>query len=97
MPSYRVSFINEIARDDKVFRCVQRSIVIPSAESGASAVEAAKKQFARLEGVRDWHVHAHRIEVCPVPARSGREAEADDRRGKGRGGARRSKTTEKTR
>jgi hypothetical protein len=79
MPSYRVSFINEIPRNDKVFRRVQRSIVIPSADSGASAVEAAKQQFARLEGICDWHLHAHKVEVCQIHAQGDTEAKADNR------------------
>ena len=58
MPSYRVCFINEIPRNDKLFRCCQRSIVIRSARSPERAVEAAKKRFARLEGIRDWKIHA---------------------------------------
>ena len=63
MPSYRVCFMNEIPRADKLFRCCQRSIVIRSAPSAEQAVEAAKKQFAELEGIRDWKIHAALIEV----------------------------------
>ena len=71
MAGYRVSFINEIARNDKVFRCVQRSIVIRSAHSRTRAIEAAKKRFARLEGVRDWKLHAGTIEVERVETENG--------------------------
>jgi hypothetical protein len=63
MPSYRVCFINEIPRGGRLFRCCQRSIVIRSARSPERAVEAAKKRFVRLEGIRDWQIHAHRIEM----------------------------------
>jgi hypothetical protein len=35
----------------------------PSAEW---AVEAAKQQFAELEGIRDWKIHAGLIEIEPV-------------------------------
>jgi hypothetical protein len=63
MPSYRVCFMNEIPRNDKLFRCCQRSIIIRSAPGTEQAVEAAKKQFARLEGVRDWKIHAALIET----------------------------------
>ncbi len=63
MPSYRVCFINEIPRNDKLFRCCQRSILVQSAPSAELAVEAAKKQFAGLEGIRDWKIHAALIEV----------------------------------
>lgn len=63
MPSYRVCFMNEIPRNGKLFRCCQRSIVIRSARTSERAVEAAKKRFARLEGIRDWKIHASLIEV----------------------------------
>ena len=46
MPSYRVCLMNEIPRNDKLFRCCQRSIIIGSAANAEQAVEAAKKQFA---------------------------------------------------
>jgi hypothetical protein len=54
MPSYRVCFINEIPRNNKLFRCCQRSIIIPSAPSPEWAAEAAKKQFIEIEGIHDW-------------------------------------------
>ena len=54
MPSYRVCFINEIPRNDRLFRCCQRSIVVPSAAGAEEAKEVAKEEFARLEGIRDW-------------------------------------------
>ena len=63
MPSYRICFINEIPRNDKLFRCCQRSILIRSAPSAEWAVEAAKQQFAELEGIRDWKIHAGLIEI----------------------------------
>ena len=63
MPSYRVCFLNEIPRTDKLVRCCQRSIVVRSALSAEQAVEAAKKQFAELEGILDWKIHAALIEV----------------------------------
>jgi hypothetical protein len=44
----------------------QRSIVIPSAPSAEQAAEEAKKQFAELEGIRDWKIHAALIEVEAV-------------------------------
>ena len=66
MPSYRVCFINEIPRNEKLFRCCQRSIIIRSARTPERAIEAAKKRFARLEGIRDWKIHAALIEIEPV-------------------------------
>ncbi|MBV8131521.1 MAG: hypothetical protein JO282_03275 [Alphaproteobacteria bacterium] len=66
MPSYRVCFMNEIPRNDKLFRCCQRSITIRSAPSAEDAVEVAKKQFAEIEGIRDWRIHAGLIEVKTI-------------------------------
>jgi hypothetical protein len=66
MPSYRVCFMNEIPRDGRLFRCCQRSITVNSAPSAEQAADAAKKQFAELEGIRDWKIHAAFIEVETV-------------------------------
>ena len=66
MPSYRVRFINEIPRNERLFRCCQRSIVIRSAPTAEQALEAAKEQFAELEGIRDWRIHAALVEVEPI-------------------------------
>jgi hypothetical protein len=66
MPSYRVCFLNEIPRNDRLFRCCQRSIVIRSARTRERAIEAAKKRFARLEGIHDWTIHASLIEIEPI-------------------------------
>ena len=68
MPSYRVCFMNEIARNEKLFRCCQRSIIIRSARTSDRAIEAAKKRFARLEGICDWKIHASQIEIETVEA-----------------------------
>jgi hypothetical protein len=61
--SYRVSFINDIPRGGKLFHCCQRSIVIRTARNWERAVEAAKKRFARIEGIYNWNIHAGRIEL----------------------------------
>jgi len=66
MPSYRVSFINDIPRGGKLLHCCQRSIVIRAARNAERAVEAAKKRFARLEGICNWNIHAGRIELEPI-------------------------------
>ena len=63
MTTYRVCFMNEIPRNDKLFRCCQRSIVIRSAPSVEWAAEEAKQQFAKLEGIRDWKIHAALVEI----------------------------------
>jgi hypothetical protein len=82
MTSYRICFMNEIPRNDKLFRCCQRSIVIRSAPCAELALEAAKRQFEQLEGIRDWKIHAGLIEVEPTDI----EAEPESRReGHGRG------------
>ena len=73
MPSYRVRFMNEIPRNGQLFRCCQRSIVIRSAPDAKQAVEAAKQQFAELEGIRDWKIHAALIEVEPIDLETGLE------------------------
>jgi hypothetical protein len=66
MPSYRICFINEIPRGNHLFRCCQRSIVIRSARSPERAIEAAKKRFARIEGIPDWQIHAGMIEIREI-------------------------------
>ena len=66
MTSYRVCFFNEIPRNDRLFKCCQRSIVIHAARTPERAIEAAKKRFARLEGIRDWKIHAGLIEIEPI-------------------------------
>jgi hypothetical protein len=66
MPSYRVYFINGIPRNEKLFRCCQRSLIIRSARTSERAIETAKKKFARLEGIRDWKFHAALIEIEPI-------------------------------
>ena len=66
MPSYRVCFFNEIPRNDRLFRCCQRSIVIRNARTPERAIEAAKKRFARLEGIRYWTIHAGLFEIEPI-------------------------------
>jgi hypothetical protein len=65
-PVYRVCFLNEFARFNTVMRPCQRTIIIRSARSSERAIEAAKKRFARLEGIRDWRDHAKIIEVTTI-------------------------------
>jgi hypothetical protein len=70
MPSYRVCFMNEIPRNHRLFRCCQRSILIHAAPNVERAREAAKQEFAELEGIRDWKIHAALIEIEPVDPRT---------------------------
>jgi hypothetical protein len=72
-PIYRVCFLNEFARFDAVVRACQRAIIICSARSREQAIEAAKKRFARLEGIRDWRDHAKVIEVSTIDDHRSRE------------------------
>jgi hypothetical protein len=65
-PVYRVCFLNEFARFNTAVRPCQRAIIIRSARSRERAIEAAKKRFARLEGIRDWRDHANIIEVSTI-------------------------------
>jgi hypothetical protein len=65
MTSYRVCFFNDIPRNDRLFRCCQRSIIIRSARTPERAIEAAKRRFVRLEGIPHWQIHASLVEVEP--------------------------------
>jgi hypothetical protein len=58
--------MNEIPRNNKLFRCCQRSIIIRSAAE--QAVEAAKKQFAEPEAIGDWKIDAGLIEIESIEA-----------------------------
>jgi hypothetical protein len=84
MTSYRVCFLNEIARNEKVFRCCQRAIVIRSARSRDRAIEAAKKRFARLEHIRDWRIHAGSIEIEAIDLEAAARNPIDTAAGKER-------------
>ena len=84
MPSYRVSFMNDIPRGGKLFHCCQRSVVIRAARNPERAVEAAKKRFARIEGICNWNIHAGRIELELInlpKIRPSREAGDGERKG----------------
>jgi hypothetical protein len=63
MLSYRVCFLNDIPWFDKLVQSCQRAILIRSARSPGRPIEAAKKRFARLEGIRDWRLHAGRLDI----------------------------------
>jgi hypothetical protein len=64
MQGYQISFFNELANDSgHVFRCCQRVIEIRLAKSKDRAIEAAKRRFARQEGVSHWSIHAQFVEA----------------------------------
>jgi hypothetical protein len=90
VPSFRVDFLNQFARNEKTLKVCQRSIVVGAAESAEVAVEIAKARFAELEGIADWRIHAAAIEVVPLQEQvrtEGRKAAGSPRaktlRGKG--------------
>ena len=68
MPSYRVSFINQIPRAEKLFRCYQRSIIIDPRAAPKERSRLQRKRFARLEGIGDWKIHTALIEIEPIEA-----------------------------
>ncbi len=71
MKAYRVCFFNQLTNSSgHNFHCCQRSIEIHAAKSRDRAVEAAKLRFAREEQVKDWHIHAHSIEVEEIAPKS---------------------------
>jgi hypothetical protein len=63
--SYRVDFFNTFARNEKIHKVCQRSI-ITSACCAEEAREIAEARFAELEGVRHWSIHAAEVEVVPI-------------------------------
>ena len=61
---YRFTFYNDLPNDSgHVFHCPQRLIEIRSAKSRHRALEAAKRRFARDEGIADWRLHANIVEI----------------------------------
>ena len=67
-PIYRVHFKNHFARGGGVHTPDQRAIDIHSAKSRDRAIQAAKKRFARREGITDWQIRASIIEVEEIAA-----------------------------
>ena len=67
MASYRVSFFKHlVSSSGKQVRACQRVIVVRSARCDC-AVRAAKRQFARIEGVDDWTLRADDIGIEATP------------------------------
>jgi hypothetical protein len=66
MPDYRVDFLNKFARNEKLVKVCQRSIVVRAADSPERAIETAKQRFVELEGIRDWRLHAAKIEIAAL-------------------------------
>jgi hypothetical protein len=64
MADYRVSFFNSLLSPyGKPFKCLQRVITVSSAKGTEQALEKAKREFERLEGVPNWKCHAQFLEV----------------------------------
>lgn len=73
---YRVDFFNTFARNQRIHKVCQRSI-IASACCAEEAREIAEARFAELEGVRHWSIHAAEVEIVPIgeePAAGGDHA-----------------------
>jgi hypothetical protein len=52
MADYRVIFFNNLVNSyGKSFKCLQRAITVSSAKDAGEALEKAKREFERLEGV----------------------------------------------
>ncbi len=67
MRIYQISFLNDLPSDNgHIFRSCQRVIEIRLARSRDRAIEAAKRRFARREGVSHWSIHAQLIEVREI-------------------------------
>jgi hypothetical protein len=69
-PIYRIHFKNRFARGAQTWVACQRSVEIRSAKTRDRAIEAAKRRFARQEGIRDWRIHASALEVEVIDDRS---------------------------
>jgi hypothetical protein len=76
MPSYRVDFLNEFARGDRVHKVCQRSIFVGAAENPETARDAAIKRFAELENIPDWRIHAAIIEIVPAASQTDPQGKA---------------------
>jgi hypothetical protein len=64
MACYRVSFFNDLSNSNgKWFKCLQRAVVIDSAEDTEDASEKAKREFERLESIPKWEIHAQYFEI----------------------------------
>jgi len=77
MPSHRVRFINEIARNERLYRCCQRAIIIESASSAKRATE----RLATIAEIRaGWGAIGRQIdEVRPtIDAQKSLQSKAAD-------------------
>lgn len=64
MNAYRICFFNDLMNSTgHPFHCCQRTIEIRAAKSKDRAIAAAKRRFARSEGVAHWHIRANSFAV----------------------------------
>ncbi|TQF33574.1 hypothetical protein [Bradyrhizobium sp. UNPA324] len=66
MPHFVVSFLKDLVGDQgQVCEVCQRAIEI-DADDELEAAQLAKEEFCELHAVRDWSLHADRLDVQPV-------------------------------
>jgi hypothetical protein len=64
MTRYRVTFFkNVLSSDGHQFKCPQRTMEVRSAKSLEGALEAAQRQYERLDRLHDWRLHADAAEI----------------------------------
>lgn len=79
MSGFRVSFFNVIPDSTgHDHDCCQRTIDVPEAGGSKEAVELAKREFERLEGVAHWRVHAEFVDCRDASAPLTRSAKVSD-------------------
>lgn len=68
MGAYRVTFLKTLTNSyGTPFLACQRSVDVAAVPTADDAVEKAKRQFERLEGVPNWSLHADSFEVAVMP------------------------------
>ncbi|MEY9183019.1 hypothetical protein ACSHT2_29345 [Bradyrhizobium sp. PUT101] len=66
MPHFVVSFLKKVVGDQgQVCEACQRTIEI-DADDEKEAARLAKQEFCELRAIRDWSLHADRIDVRPA-------------------------------
>jgi hypothetical protein len=65
-----VAFFNNLVNSNgRLFKCLQRAVIINRASDPEAACEQAKRAFEALEAVANWRQHAQFFEVEPLSAR----------------------------
>jgi hypothetical protein len=68
-PTYRVSFFKKVCDSAGHQFDVLRGAVEVRAESSGSAVQAARREFAKLKNVGQWTMRADREQTTVLPGR----------------------------